>query len=509
MQPGVRRVRRDGAGRPDRQVRPRHAVGRRRRVRCRLVHGLGCSRRRDRRAGRRHRRTAAPGRRRSALGRDPEGSAARSRRRGHRHPRHVRGRHRATGRRGAAQRHAQGSRQAGATAHPRPRTGHREPSPGGRRPRPGAGRGAPAAGVRRGAARHGERDVEDARRQRGDGAGAHRCRAAGVQRSHGDRSRRRRRPAGNRPLPGWLRLPEANRWCGDVSACRVAHSDRRAARRPGDGDHRRTAQRPRPRRVGARRGAAGGRSPNRVRRAGERDQGLLHDRARRATASDRRPGGSGNLQRQARRPGQRAGRRRGTPTAVPRAARRRQPDAVDRLTHRRQRVARRRGGLGVAPAAAAPAHADERRPGRDAHAAVGAAPARARRGRPARAARASRRGDGVPEEGGGDRRTRADRARTGATGGALSHRPGSAHQHHPPLGGVGRLDQARTAHRRCDVRHRRAAHRRQRARLRRRQRPAGPSRLVDHARARRGRRRRPRAARRARPRHRTDRVAAT
>ena len=66
-------------------------MGRRRRVRRRLVHGLGRPRRRDRRARRRHRRAVAAGRRRPALGRDPEGPAARPRRRGHRHPRHVRG----------------------------------------------------------------------------------------------------------------------------------------------------------------------------------------------------------------------------------------------------------------------------------------------------------------------------------------------------------------------------------------------------------------------------------
>ena len=71
-----------------------------------------------------------------------------------RDPRHVRGRHRAARRRGAAQPHPRRPRQARAAAHARPRAGHREPAPRGRRSRAGAGRGAPAARLRRGVARH-------------------------------------------------------------------------------------------------------------------------------------------------------------------------------------------------------------------------------------------------------------------------------------------------------------------------------------------------------------------
>ena len=60
-------------------------------------------------------------------------------------------------------------------------------------------------------ARHGERDVQDARCQRGDGTGAHRRRATRVQRPHRHRAGGRRRAAGDRPLPGGLRVPEADR----------------------------------------------------------------------------------------------------------------------------------------------------------------------------------------------------------------------------------------------------------------------------------------------------------
>ena len=75
-------------------------------------------------------------------------------------------------------------------------------------------------------------------------------------------------------------------------------------------------------------------------------------------------------------------------------------------------------------------------------------PARARRGRAPRAARAAGRGDGVPQEDGGDRRARAGRARPAATGRLLPDRPGGAHQHHPPLGGDGRVVDAPEAQRR-------------------------------------------------------------
>ena len=61
---------------------------------------------------------------------------------------------------------------------------------------------------------------------------------------------------------------------------------------------------PRTRRLGARGGAAGGGSPHRVRGAGERHQGVLHDRPCRAVAGDRRPGCVGHLQCPARRPSQ-------------------------------------------------------------------------------------------------------------------------------------------------------------------------------------------------------------
>ena len=128
-------------------------------------------------------------------------------------------------------------------------------------------------------------------------------------------------------------------------------------------------------------------------------------------------------------------------------------------------------------------------------------PAGARRGRSPRAARPSRGGDGGPQEDGGERRRRAGRAGADATRRVLPHRPRGAHQHHPALGGHHRLVDAQAAQRRDVVPRRRVARRRQWTRIRCRQRLAGTSRFVDHARAGRGDRCRAGAARRAGARH--------
>ena len=86
-------------------------------------------------------------------------------------------------------------------------------------------------------------------------------------------------------------------------------------------------------------------------------------------------------------------------------------------------------------------------------------------------------------------------------GRVLPHRPRGAHQHHSALGGHHRLVDAQAAQRRDVVPRRRVARRRQWTRIRCRQRLAGTSRFVDHARAGRGDRCRAGAARRAGARH--------